>query len=768
MEAGAVFPQANDFRCEPLTRREREILTWLVDNRSNREIASGLTIAPSSVKWYTRQIYAKLGINDRRQVAPRARELGLIATKPEEHPISPSLPAQTTPFIGRQTDLENVSQLVMDPDCRLLTLTGTGGVGKTRLALRAAEGLQAIYPDGVWLVELSPLDDPDLVDQTVAAIFGLHNTSEQTYLAILRQYMHDKQLLLILDNCEHVVETCARLADQLLKTCPRLNILATSREALGIDGEILYYVPSLTFPDPVQLPPFEKLLGYEAIRLFVDRSRVVAPGFTLTRENALAVAQICKRLDGIPLALELAAARVKVLDVEQVALRLEERFKLLVGGSRTALPRHQTMRASLDWSYQILTHSEKILLQKLSVFSGGWTLEAAEDICSDESLPPARVLDLLAQLINKSLVIVERGSERESRYYLQETVWEYAREKLLAAGNNDQAYRCHCDYYLRLSEFAANQCCQQNVRYWQKKLFFERDNMRTALAWSIDEAKDPTSGLKLINLSMYMVNWMGGSRPHQEEGCHWLRKGLELAAKGFSIAPATQAQALVHLAAMDNNASSDDRNCLLDQAAQLAQSGTLDTHLLDQIQILKDKLLNASTSQGRSLYQKAIANEQMEVLNSNRTYGDLRQVVMVLKEMGNQEKTQRHFEKAVAMFAEAIQICSESGWIDLISGLLKNLAHNDVLWANTLYADQARFHYLRAVQLLGIDQAILREAGLPDIVENKVELERTWTDLHKQLDDFDIETELTTGIKLLSIQVAGLSHNHKLSNYAYT
>src|SRR6266545_3268645 len=333
-------------------------------------------------------------------------------------PFRTNLPAQLTSFVGREQAITDVTQLLTT--ARLVTLTGPGGTGKTRLALQVAAGVLEAYSDGVWLVELAPLADAALIPRAVASALGLREEAGRPILATLTDFLRARHLLLILDNCEHVVAACAQSAAALLRGCPNVRILASSREALGIAGEAPFRVPSLATPDPRRLPPIETLADYEAVRLFVERATTVLPGFRLTSDNAPAVAQVCARLDGIPLALELAAARVNVLRVEQIAARLDDRFRLLTGGSRTAVPRQQTLRALIDWSHDLLAALEQQVLRRLSVFTGGWTLEAAEAVCAGDGIEQYDILDVLTQLVNKSLVVGEREQGQETRYRLLE------------------------------------------------------------------------------------------------------------------------------------------------------------------------------------------------------------------------------------------------------------------------------------------------------------------------------------------------------------
>ena len=356
----------------------------------------------------------------------------------QEADLSPStdnLPLALTSFVGREREMAEVEKLLVEG--RLLTLTGPGGSGKTRLALAVASGLSGRFEDGVWIAELAPLSDPDLVPQAFASVVGVRESPGTPLVATLAEYLEPRAMLLVLDNCEHLVEACASLAETLLRRCPGLSILATSREALGIPGETLFSVPPLSLPDPHRPPTVDGLPRYEASRLFVERARAVRPDFSTTADNAMSIAQICYRLDGMPLAIELAAARVRVLSPVQISARLEESFRLLSGGGRTMLPRHATLRATMDWSHDLLSGSEKTLLRRLSVFVGGFSLAAAEEVGSGEGIEEVEILDLLGRLVDKSLITFEEQGPG-SRYGLLETVRQYAHEKLAGAGEEER------------------------------------------------------------------------------------------------------------------------------------------------------------------------------------------------------------------------------------------------------------------------------------------------------------------------------------------
>jgi predicted ATPase/class 3 adenylate cyclase len=411
-----------------------------------------------------------------------------------------NLPLQLTSFVGREREVAEVAGRLAG-GARLVALVGVGGTGKTRLALQAAAQALDSFVDGVWLIELAPLSDPALVPQAVAAVLGVREDPGRALLATLSDALRPKRLLLVLDNCEHLIEACAGLADALLRACPRLQLLATSREALGIAGETPYQVPSLALP-PVPdgagpargraasggdaEPPVEALTQYEAVKLFIERAATVRPDFAVTRQNAPAIAQLCYRLDGIPLALELAAARLKVLPVEQLLGRLEDRFRLLTGGSRTALPRQQTLQATVAWSYELLSGEERTLFNRLSAFAGGWTLEAAEAVGAGEGIEAWAVLDLLARLVDKSLVVMEEAAGGTARYRLLETLRQFGRERLAESGESAAVRDRHLAWALALGERAAPELRGPRLDEWLDRLEGEIDNVRAALYWAAD------------------------------------------------------------------------------------------------------------------------------------------------------------------------------------------------------------------------------------------------------------------------------------------
>ncbi len=424
-----------------------------------------------------------------------------------------NLPAQLTSFIGREKEIEKVKEALNNH--RLVTLTGSGGTGKTRLALQVAEDLLKLF-DYTWFVELAPTTDPNNIPQTILSAIGLSERKGQTAQELISDYLHDKNTLIILDNCEHLIEASAKISYSLLNHAPKLKILASSREALGVNGEMAWHVPSLSLPDTNYLPELDELVQFEAIRLFTERATLAKSNFTATKENAAFIAQICSRLDGIPLAIELAAMRTKALSVEQIAARLDDRFRLLTGGSRTALPRQQTLRATIDWSYNLLTDEEKKLLRGLTVFSGGWTLEAAESVCSEEG-SGLDILDLLTQLVEKSLVNL-----RDSRYRMLETTRQYAREKLLDSGEGQASHDRHANYFLDLAKQADKEIHGPHQVMWLDVLETEHDNYRAALDWSITNG-DIEPALYLIG-SFSDIGRFWSVRSYFSEARNWFDK----------------------------------------------------------------------------------------------------------------------------------------------------------------------------------------------------------------------------------------------------
>ncbi len=453
----------------------------------------------------------------------RSARLGMIETGP----------LHLTRFVGREREIAEVRKLLGDN--RLVTLTGAGGIGKTRLAERVAEQAAAVYPDGVAWVELAPITHPELIPQQLASSLGVREKDGRPLLDVVIADIRKQSLLLVLDNCEHLVEGCATVAEALLRGCSDLAILATSREALGVGGERAWLVPPLSLP-PIDSASPQDLAQSEAALLFLERARDVLPSFGFADGNVAAVVEICRRLDGLPLAIELAAARVKLLAPAQIARRLDNAFSLLVGGGRTTVPRHRALRAAVDWSYQLLSAAEQTLLQRLAVFAGGFTLEAAEDVCSAGDIRPEKVLDLLSNLVDKSLVVIQDRSDTV-RYTLQEAVRQFGLERL---GNSQEESLCrkrHAEFFFALVDAALPHLMRASARTWPERLLLEHDNFRAALDWANENAAELAVGL------VGRLWWLWGQTSFWTEGVRWTES---MSARADIATPAIDRARVLH------------------------------------------------------------------------------------------------------------------------------------------------------------------------------------------------------------------------------
>jgi predicted ATPase/DNA-binding CsgD family transcriptional regulator len=445
-----------------------------------------------------------------------------------------SLPAPLTPLVGREREVASVGALLSRPEVRLVTLTGTGGVGKTRLALEVAAVASSDFADGSCFVALAALTDPGLVASTIAQALGVREQGSQPRLHSLKDHLRNRQLLLLLDNFEQVV-SAAPIVAELLAAAPRLHLLVTSRASLHLSGEHEFVVPPLSLPDQQDLPPLERLTQYGAVRLFIKRAQAVQADFVLTEENAAAVAAICHQVDGLPLAIELAAGRSKLLTPAALLARFERRLKLLVGGARDLPLRQQTLRATIAWSHDLLDQDEKTLFRRLAVFVRGCTLEAAEVVCHGDL--EGDVLDVVARLVDKSLLRQEVESDGEPRLRLLETIREYALERLKASGEAEVLRRRHATFFLRLSEEADPKLHSAEQASWYRRLEAEHDNLRTALGFTLEQS-EAEMGLWLVGA----LCWFWRLRNHVHEGRSWLAQVLAL--------PGAQARSLARAKAL--------------------------------------------------------------------------------------------------------------------------------------------------------------------------------------------------------------------------
>jgi predicted ATPase/DNA-binding SARP family transcriptional activator len=643
-----------------------------------RSLAEQLGVEPSIE---TTRLFEQIRTEKEESIS-NATQAGRVPTEPASR-IMPSprskhnLPVQLTSFIGREKEIEAVAHLLHTN--RLVTLTGPGGTGKTRLALQTAAGLVEQFADGVWLVELATISDPGLVPALAARALGLRELTGPQAIALLQEYLEGRHLLLVLDNCEHVIDACIRLAVALLQTCPKLTILSSSREGLGIAGEVLFRVPSLTLPEAGMVPPFEALAQYEAIRLFVERAATISPGFALTSANTPAILRICQRLDGIPLAIELAAARTRLLQVTEIAQRLDDRFRLLTGGSRASLPRHQTLRASIDWSYDLLSDPERALLQRLSVFAGGWILEAAEFLgCDGHQSPHGRVgddiqsyevLELLGLLVDKSLVNTRSGPDGATWYRMLETINQYAHDKLVETGQIDAVRDRHLQYYIELAERIEENIRGPNEAQILDQLEAELDNLRLALAWSLEgrgkPGWDPEPGIRLASA----LKWFWQFRGRQDEAIQWLEQLLAGEKKERADRPLTLERGLCRAKALFVAAYLAGAINEISKARQYStESRELYQSLGPDGKVGYAYVVLFSINQEKSPIESICLTKECQTIfqEANDQFG----LVECLRVRGQIARQQKEYESARALYEEFMVLRKENNDLDGIASAL--------------------------------------------------------------------------------------------------
>jgi predicted ATPase/DNA-binding SARP family transcriptional activator len=659
-----------------------------------------------------------------------------------------NLPVPITSFIGREREVEEIIKLLGAH--RLLTLTGSGGVGKTRLAIESAKRLMDDFSDGVWWVELVGLNDPSLLSQEVAKAVGVREIPNRPMGEILLEQLQSKDTLLVLDNCEHLIGACAQLVDRLLSRCKNLKILTTSREALDILGETTWAAPALTLPSSEDNLSAKTLRTFESVRLFAERAEAIQPRFVLTDQNAGAALQICRRLGGMPLAIELAAARVKMMSPDDIAKRLDDRFSLLTSGNRTALPRHQTLRAAIDWSYELLTGAEQILFSRLSVFAGGFTLDAAEAICGFGELRSAEVLDLLGRLVDKSLVSAEiTPVTATSRYRLLETIRQYAQGLLGEPGGVEGRNR-HLQFIISLAEEAEDELELVNQVVWLDRLEIEIDNIRSAIDWAMASAQ--------IILALRLVGalrrfWV--IRGHDAEGLERIKAVLDrpeaqmptparlktINAYSFILWPhgkLNEAQSLVD-EAIELGARTGDRR---QQAYALLWAGV------------------SATEQGEYSRARLLLEQSREKGGDFARSADLAISLVFLAEIGmfegNPDRAQQFFEAALSLFREvkdypfAGMVVRRLGQLALKKGKLaeavslfqESLVYN---WQIHDYrgvgaclaalgaANLEHGRHDRAARLFGVVDALLESIQVPLLPFDQHEYQRHLDKLHSQL-----------------------------------
>ena len=568
-----------------------------------------------------------------------------------------NLPQQVTTFVGRKREQSEARAALRK--ARLLTLSGIGGLGKTRLSLQIAADVIGDFPDGVWFVEFAPIADERLVPQAVATVLGVKEETGRPVIEALIKHVRDRRLLLVLDNCEHLVYACAELANQLLQAGAGVKILASSREHFNIAGETAYTVPPLSVPKPDGRMSAATILECEAVHLFIERAMAVQPTFTLTDQNAPAVVEICQRLDGIPLALELAAARVRSLSVEQIADRVKDRFQLLTTGDRTALPRQQTLRALIDWSFDLLTEKERVLFRRLAVFAGGWTLEAAEAVGSGGEVDPSEVLDLLADLVGKSLVMMDAAG---GRYGFLETVRQYAQERLTDLGEGEAVRKRHLDFYLAFAEKAGAGLAGPEQPAFLKRLDLDRENVLAAHAFCIHSDGAADSGYRLVHAIKF----------------YWFTRGLLNLGRRVTVeavsAPAVPVASLSRCKALWVAGQICSAMGLYDEAIKYLQESLSMARALDDLRMVVS-VLNvlglASLGQGD---RRAARLHGVEALALASKLDNKRQIAVASTALAQMHRLEGELDAAVPLYERTVALARELGDSEAAAVGLLNLA----------------------------------------------------------------------------------------------
>ena len=685
LHTGAVESRDNDYFGSTLNRVARTLATAhggqvLLSHTTQEQVRNSL---PASVT------LRDLGLHQLKDLARpetlyQVEQPGLPSDFPRIRSLSTfpnNLPQQVTPFIGREREATELKALLQKN--RLLTLTGSGGTGKTRLGLQVAAELLEQFPDGVWFVELAPLSHQSQVVQAVTSALKLTEQSDKSLSQLLVEALTHKRLLIFLDNCEHLLDACATLADALLRACPDVQLMASSREALGVVGEQTFRVPSLSMPDPKRPQILESLLKYEAVQLFMDRAQLARPDFKVTQENAKALASLCCRLDGIPLAIELSAGRLRSLSIEEIDSRLNQRFRLLTGGSRTALPRQQTLRALIDWSYDLLNAQERALLCRLAVFTDGWTLEAAEAIAPSSpnnggTFEDWEVLDLLTSLVDKSLVVAEQD-QAHTRYRLLETVRAYAAEKLSEQSDDAlQIHRRHAEFFLAHAQKHLQQLRCAEEAEALAELTDDSANLRDAL----ETAQELGESLLLGELAL------ANGILQQRHG--FLNEAIEAIELGLGapVQAALRAKLLLERAGLHADFKEPEATRELVQEALATSTRLQDVRGQAQGQNLLGQaaMQERDYPQARAHYQDALANFEA----ANDPVG----VAIVQNNLGVLERRDARAAEAEPHFAEALRL--RQGLSDR-RGLAETLNNLGVLAFERAQWEQAAHYYREAI-----------------------------------------------------------------------
>jgi predicted ATPase/DNA-binding CsgD family transcriptional regulator len=748
---------------EGLTKRSIEILSLLAEGLSDREIAERLVMTINTIKWYNRQIYGVLGVGSRTQAIARAHELRLLDEDDQVGPLAAqsvfraprhNLPQEPTPLVGRTRELTTLARLMSHT--RLLTLVGPPGTGKTRLALHVAHTQLHEFRNGVYFVSLAPISHPTLVLNSIASAVGINQAPEQTMLDTLKHVLAESEMLLVLDNFEHVLDAAPDIAE-LLAAAPRLKVLATSREPLHLYGEQEYAVPPLELPHPDRLD-LDALADCEAIALFLQQARAVRPDFQLTTENALDIAKICVRLEGLPLVIELAAARIKLLSPRVLLERLSNRLDTLTGGAQNLPVRQQTLRNTIEWSYHLLDEGEKVLFARLAVFAGGWTLEAAENICGHDL--PIPLLDGLASLLDKSLIQQVRDASDGTRFMMLETIREYALQCLRVSGEEQALRARHADWFTDFAETTGSSIHSGYRAAGLTSLETEHNNFRAVLGWSLDGNPEP--GLRLI--AALGMCWR--VRSYLVEGYHWAQQLLKITTP---VAPEVRAHALASTSRL--------LACYLgkfDEGEQMAREAiALGRQSGDELATAK-----ALYALGTAIMKDAPAQARVYVEEAQALFqalGDEWGIANSYNVLGEAARIEGDYDTAKTFYLQALPMLQRDGNLWEANVVLTNLAYvavrqgdceracalfmqglansqelGDKLSIANCLAGLAGVHGIigqaeRAAQILGAVEAMWDSMGAALQPGDRADYERNLTATRAQLDDAAFTTAWASG-----------------------
>jgi predicted ATPase/DNA-binding CsgD family transcriptional regulator len=650
--AATVAPEKTSFVGDlGLSARELEVLRLVASGATNAQAGEQLGISPLTVKKHLERMYAATGARNRSELIARAYDSAGTPWKTQPRPRH-NLPSALTRFLGRERELSEVASLLATS--RLVTLGGPGGIGKTRLALEAAALVLDRFADGACLVELGSLSDPRMVPQAVSSALGLPETA-RSRVAALTAALRPRRVLIVLDNCEHLSSACAELLGPLLRECADVRVLATSRETLGVPGEVFWPVPGLSLPEGSERPTRAVLRAVEqseAAQLFAERARLRVPRFALSSDNAANVARICSRLDGLPLAIELAAARMNVLSVQEIAARLDDRSGDLRTDDPGVLPRHRTLRGAIEWSHQLLGRAEATLFARLAVFAGGCTLEAAGEVCAGGDIEEGEVLEILARLVDRSFLIADTR-RAETRYRILETLHEYGRERLERSGETEPLRA-------RLAEHAEPQLRGAQQLAWYERLDTDHDNFRAALAWAVEH--DAETALRIAGALWRF--WF--HRGYGAEGLRWLEQALALPGPVSAVARGKALNGAGNLADFAGDPPRSER--LHRENLELQrQQATPELFLLTAaLSNLGDRLRErGATAEARPLYVECLALRPKE---------DQWGRGLNMSQLGHIAMEEGDLDEAAARYGDALRLLRRSGDRDRTAWCLGFLA----------------------------------------------------------------------------------------------